>query len=292
MRKRLEELKLMADINDPLVKKRFEDNRGDMAKPIYRHLSDLKWRGYKRKVLMQRLETMNVIPDVLPTIGMYIGLTWKQCSYIWERITKHSTTDPTVSTVLAFGRKTIPHGAFVSSLMSLQLPTLTIQPYNAGTRLVTIAVVTPDLPDVATDSFTYRAHFLASNIPISPTETHVSLSRLSNETQTILPWLPPFSQMGAPYQRLCIFILEQNGPIDVSVVKNYGRFTVRENFVLKSFVHLNRLTPVGADVFRSQWDEGTAEVMRRIGAVGADVAFKRKKIEPLPYKRLKGERFR
>ena len=85
MREELEHLKILADSNDPNVKRRFEDGKGekaykiqasidvltnligDMAKPIYRFLADRKWREYKRKIMVQRITQMNVVPDVVPT---------------------------------------------------------------------------------------------------------------------------------------------------------------------------------------------------------------------------------
>ena len=228
---------------------------------------------------MQRITQMNVTPDVLPHI------------------------DPSVSTVLTFRNKKIPHGEFVLSALSEAPPSLDIQAYDKGERLVTVAVVNADVPNVEKDGFDTRCHFLASNIPISPTQTSVEISTLDLETQVILPWLPPYTQKGAPYQRLCIFILEQHPPdtsstdtphgeLDITQVKEKGRYTVRENFSLRSFLDKHGYKPVGVDLFRSQWDEGTAGVMERAGIVGADVEFRRKRVEPLPYKRLKEERFR
>ena len=296
LKQRLEKYKIYADINDPIVKKKFEDGQGmtvekmslwrigtnllstgDMNKPIYRHLAHLQWSSYKRKVLMQRITQMNMIPDVLPTI------------------------DPSVSTILRFGRKKVPHGDFVLSTFSERPPNFTIQPYDAGERLVSIAVVNPDVPNVEKDGFEHRCHFLASNVRLSPTETEVDLSTLDPATQVVIPWLPAYAQKGLPYQRMCIFVLQQHAPaspsstadggLDLEEIRKKEKYTTREGFNLRSFVDTNRLKPVGADLFRTQWDEGTAGVMARAGIVGADVAFKRKRIEPLPYKRLKGERF-
>ena len=39
-----------------------------MNKPIYRHLAHKKWSAMKRKILMQRITQMHVVPDVLPAI--------------------------------------------------------------------------------------------------------------------------------------------------------------------------------------------------------------------------------
>ena len=71
-----------------------------------------------------------------------------------------------------------------------------------------------------------------------------------------------------------------------------ARFAVRENFNLRAFADRFNLTPIGADLFRTKWDEGTQGVMRRAGVVGWDVEFRRKRVEPLPYKRKGGERYR
>ena len=248
-----------------------------MTKPIYRHLSNLKWRSYKRKVLMQRITQMDVVPDVLPSI------------------------DPTVNVSLSFGRKNIQHGDIVPSSTSEYPPTLDIQPYEAGEKLVTIAFVNPDVPNVEKDGFEYRCHFLACNVRISPTSTRVDLAGLDGESQIVIPWLAPYAQKGLPYQRLGIFVLEQEGPYDTSAnahsisvpsLKEKSHYASRENFILRSLSTKFNLKPIGVDLFRTKWDEDTAGVMERAGIIGADVEFKRKKIEPLPYQRLKGERFR
>ncbi|USW53343.1 Putative phosphatidylethanolamine-binding protein [Septoria linicola] len=292
MRRKLEATKILADINDPLVKKRFEDGQADMDKPIYRHLADKKWRSYERHLLIQRITQMNVVPDVLPDI------------------------DPVVSTKLTFANPSNPrkirnvqHGEIVDSRISEHPPTLDIQSYERGEKLVTIAIVNPDVPNVENDAFDYRCHFLACNIPISPTQTTVDLSKLSEQDQVILPWLPAYAQSGLPYQRMTVFVLEQpakqdsaDGTIETPVPhrlnladiksKRDGMFARREDFALRALKKDFELKPIGVDLFRTEWDEGTAGVMQRAGIVGSDVEFKRKRIEPLPYKRLKEERYR
>lgn len=224
---------------------------------------------------------MNLVPDILPSI------------------------DPTLNVSLSFGRKNIQHGDMVPSSISETQPILNIQPYEAGEKLLTIAVVNPDIPNVQKDAFDYRCHFLAVNVPISPTSTRVDFAELDEGSQVVIPWLPPYAQKGLPYQRLGIFVLEQQGPYEslsntttpsnflpTSLLKSHPRYVQRENFILRSLSTKFNLKPVGVDLFRAKWDEDTAAVMERAGIVGADVEFKRKKIEPLPYQRLKGERFR
>jgi large subunit ribosomal protein L35 len=52
------------------------------------------------------------------------------------------------------------------------------------------------------------------------------------------------------------------------------------------------LRPIGATLFRTKWDDNTAGVMARAGMEGANVEWKRKKVEPLPYKRRNPSTFR
>ncbi|BCS19323.1 mitochondrial 54S ribosomal protein mL38 [Aspergillus puulaauensis] len=264
----LEKLKVLADINDPLVKKKFEDGQGDMSKPIYRYLADQKWREYRRKIIIQRITQMKVIPDVLP-----------HC-------------DPAVDTKLYFNRKAVQPGEFVNSLVSTSAPKLDVQVFDGEEKLVTIAVVDSDVPNVEEDSFDYKMHYLAVNIPISAINTKVDLSQLSTESQLVMPWLPPVAQKGSPYHRLSLFILEQknNKPLDFAAVK--AKETSRDNTLLRTLQARYHLKPIGAHLFRTLWDEDTAEVMKQIGFPEAEMELRRKRSEALPYKRRNPSTFR
>ncbi|KAB8257924.1 phosphatidylethanolamine-binding protein [Aspergillus pseudonomiae] len=257
----LERLKILADINDPLVKKKFEDGQGDMSKPIYRYLADKKWREYRRKILVQRITQMKVIPDVLP-----------HC-------------DPTVDTKLYFGRSPVQPGEFVNSRVSTSAPKLDVQLFERGEKLVTIAVVDADVPNVEKDGFDYRMHYLAVNVPISAVSTKVDLSALSSESQVVLPWLPPVAQKGSPYHRLSVFIMEQKDskPLDFAAVK--AKETTRDNKLLRTLQARYHLKPIGAHLFRTEWDSTMAEVMKESGYAEVDMELRRKRVEPLPYKR-------
>ena len=239
-----------------------------MNKPVYRHLADRKWRSYQRLIIMQRINQMHVIPDVLPYI------------------------DPIVDVSVSFRRKTVRPGDFVHSTLSEVVPRLHVQYFEKGEKLLTVAVVDPDVPVVEKDSFMQRCHFLATNIRVSPTSPVVKLGELDKDTQILQPWLPPFAQKGSPYHRLCIFIFQQPdlNPVDMTVAKS--KSAERDEFYLRGFATRLQLTPVGAGMFRSQWDDGTASVMQRAGVEGADIEFKRERIEPLPYKKKDGSRFR
>jgi large subunit ribosomal protein L35 len=255
-----------------------------MTKPIYRYLADRKWRTYERPLLIQRITQMNIIPDLLPGLAPIVAT---------------SLAFPLPS--LPYKRKNIPHGEVVEARISENPAILTIQPFTPGEQLVTIAVVNPDVPDVASDSYNSRCHFLACNIPISAVNTQVKLASLDASTQVVHPWLPAYAQKGLEKQRMAIFVLAQrpgkdgkSETIDVSAVKTArdGMFGEREGFSLRSLLPKFGLSPIGADLFRTSWDASTAAVMKRAGIKGWNLEFKRKRVEPLPYQRLKEERYR
>ena len=217
--------------------------------------------------MLQRIMQMNIVPDVLPHL------------------------DPTADVALAFGRKEVQPGEFVESQISARPPQLNVQVFEKGEKLVSIAVIDSDVPNIETDHFDYRCHFLAVNVPISPVKPRVSLSQLSQETQVALPWLPPYAQKGSPYHRLSIFVLEQpeGRVLDVEKIREREQ---RPKFNLRSFNDKHIVKPIGVHLFRNIWDDDTAEVMRKAGIEGANIELKRKKPESLPYKKKNSERYR
>jgi large subunit ribosomal protein L35 len=239
-----------------------------MNKPIYRYLADRKWRAYKRKVLMQRITTMNVIPDVLPSI------------------------DPVADVNVAFRSSVIPHGDKVNSARSEHSPTVRVQTFDKGEKLVTIVAVDSDVPDVEKNGFTYRCHGIWANVTISPTKSTVTVERLP-EANTALPWLPPFAQKGSPYHRISLFVLKQKEG-EALPVETISNTVQRDGFILRSFVTKHKLEPIGVTMFRTEWDDNTSAVMHRANIPGADIVFKREKPLKLPekYNRKNGARYR
>ncbi|KAI0546301.1 ribosomal protein YmL35 [Xylaria curta] len=257
LRKYVEELKILVDINDPIVKRRFEDGLGDMNKPIYRHLAEKKWRGLPYRVITQRIQQLHIVPDVLPKF------------------------EPVADVELYFRRKKVEPGEIVDSRVSEVSPRLKVQVFNPGERLVSVAVVDLDVPNAETDSFDRRCHYLAANIPISPNQPSLPLGKVNKDTQLAVPWLPAFSQMGAPYHRLAVFVLEQKDGATIDIAKLRELYNGRDGFSLKSFQDKFPLKAVGLNIFRTVWDEGTAAVMERAGVPGADIQFKHKRVYSL-----------
>ncbi|ERS99306.1 mitochondrial large ribosomal subunit [Sporothrix schenckii 1099-18] len=298
LRRHLEHLKVLADINDPLVKRRFEDGLGDMNKPIYRYLAQERWRGRPLRLIQQRIQQFHLAPDLLPP----------------------SQIHPSADVELFFRTYKVAHGAIVDSLISEVTPRLRIQVFDRGTRLVSVVVVDPDVPDLTSDGFSRRVHFLATNIPVAPADPSVPLARLDPASQVVLPWLPAFAQKGSGPHRLAVFVLEQP-PVDAeSFDKNSSRIDTaalqkafasdpasaiaagadssssslsptanRDNFSLRSFVDKHDLTVVGCTLFRTQWDAGTEGVMERLGVPGADLELKATRLPSLkPPRKARG----
>ncbi|KAI9149597.1 PEBP-like protein [Paramyrothecium foliicola] len=265
MRKYVEELKILADINDPMVKKRFEDGLGDMNKPIYRHYAEKKWRSYDYRLIAQRIEQFHIVPDVLPKL------------------------DPTADVQLYFRQLKVSPGDFVDSAVSENPPRLRVQVFDKGERLVSVVVLDADVPDVEADGFSKRCHYLAANVPLSPADTSLPLSRVRGEDQLAVPWLPVFAQKGAPYHRVAVFLLEQEPGQRVDVAKLKELYASRDGFSLKSFRDKFGLKPFGFNMFRSVWDDNTAAVMARHGLPGADVEFRTARVHSLkPPKKARG----
>lgn len=234
-----------------------------MNKPIYRYLADKKWRQYQRLITVQRINQFGIVPDVLPFF------------------------EPTADVKMAFKKRNVQPGEFIDSRVSEVPARLNVQVFDKGERLVTIVVLDSDVPLVDKDSFMSRCHYLATNIPLSPADTSLPLSK-ATEAQLVLPWLPPFAQKGSPYHRYSVFVIQQEPgqTLDVAELKEKVK---RDKFHLKSFVDKHQIKPIGMSIFRSLWDEGTAGVMSRAGIEGADIEFKRKKVIALkPKQKARG----
>jgi large subunit ribosomal protein L35 len=208
---------------------------------------------------------MKVVPDVIPTLSLELDIR------------------------MSFNDRGVASGDFADSALTQTPPKLSLQSFKAGSRLISIAVIDPDVPNLETDHFESRCHFLALNIPISATAPHVDLAKLSS-SQVILPWLPPHALKGSPYHRLSLVILEHKDNTPIAAA-DFGEVT-RENFTVRRALARKPLRAVGAALFRTKWDENMAAVMARHGFEGATIELKRKKVLPLPYKRRNPTSFR
>jgi len=151
------------------------------------------------------------------------------------------TIDPTVDVQVRFRGYNVKPGTILNTLRTELPPSVKIASFAFGPRLCTIAVVDPDVPNVEKDTYMYRLH----------------------------------------WHRYGLFVFEQRNPIDAEVAKKSlldaeGSFK-RDKFILRSFQSKNELSPIGAFMWRNEWDEHTKEVMDRHGLEGADIMWQRVK---------------
>ncbi|KAK3995611.1 phosphatidylethanolamine-binding protein [Cladorrhinum sp. PSN332] len=272
LRKHVEELKILADINDPMVKRRFEDGMGDMNKPVYRHLAERRWRSMDYKIITQRINQFHIVPDLLPKF------------------------DPTMDVKMTFRGYKVAPGDILPSLTTEVPPTLRMQVFDKGERLLSIVVLDSDVPDPKKDTFQRRLHFMATNILWDPSKNSLNLARVNTSKESAdaslaVPWLPAFAQSGSPYHRMSVFVLQHKDskPLDVAQLQKLYGGKGRERFSVKSFRDKFDVEPVGFNLFRSVWDEHTGAVMERHGIPGADVEFKQQRVFSLkPARKARG----
>ena len=194
---------------------------------------------------------------------------------------------------MGFSRRNVQPGQFVESVLSERPLRLDVQVFDKGERLISIAVVDPDVPDLKNDSFSSRCHYLAVNIPISPSRPVVALGNLKDDEHVIHSWLPTFAQKGSPYHRIAVFVLQQNAeePLDLETMKR--RYATRHGWKLKPLLsQYTSLTPIGVNIFRTKWDEETDDLMKRLDVRGVGTELVRKKPEKNVYKKKDGSRYR
>ncbi|EMR10875.1 hypothetical protein PNEG_01022 [Pneumocystis murina B123] len=227
LKKYLNQLEILADINDPEIRWRFKHNDVDMSIPVYRYLAEQKWMKKPYHLLMQRIEQMYVIPDA------------------------YKRFKPTVEVLLRFGKEELEPGKFVPNNISALAPVIEINSFSGKEELYTIILLDLDVPDLEKDSFKIYLHWLISNIPISPTNASVQPSK-----GTILAsYIPPHPQKGSPYHRYTLLVFEQVKKIsnDYNIIRNC--------FNVNQFASLNNLKIVGIHFWRSVWDEHVDKVM-------------------------------
>jgi large subunit ribosomal protein L35 len=139
--------------------------------------------------------------------------------------------------------------------------------------LCTIAVVDPDVPDPKKDRFRYRCHWIVSNIPISPMQT-TAVGYSAKPADTLVPYLPPHAQKGAPYHRYAMIVFKQPEKIDAAALE--GNID-RDDFTMRGFQSKNKLCSIGAFMWRVEWDSHTKEIMQKHNLPGWDIMYKRSK---------------
>lgn len=239
-----ESLLIKAEEDNPevLYNSLFSLNSVDRSQPVYRNYLLKNWKKYNRMLIMQRLETLSIIPDTLPTL------------------------DPKVEIKLKFPNNNvdtwIEPGSILSSNVTSKPPSLEIIEFKESIdNLYTILIVNPDTPDIENDSFKTTLHYGLKNVKLSNNDSIIDIKKLdSNPDYTLINYLPPVPEKNLGNQRFAVWVFSQNNELNLS-----NNEINRDNFNIRDFVSKNNLNPIGAHVWRSCWDLNTENVRKLYG---------------------------
>ncbi|KAH8915908.1 PEBP-like protein [Atractiella rhizophila] len=194
----IEFLEVESEVNDPEVRWKFRNGLVDWNKPVYRHLAELAWRqNGPLSRLMQRITTMSLVPDLLPTDFV-------------------PSADLSIRLADEKGQLTeVAPGAFLPISATVDAPVINVMPFGTKEELYTLLIIDADYPHPEEDTFRCFLHQAVYNLPLSIHTTDVDLSAppSSSSAVTHFSYLPPHAQEGTPYHRITYLLLRQSSPI-------------------------------------------------------------------------------
>lgn len=246
-----ERLLVKAELDNPEVQYNFQyhekiendPNFIDYEQPVYRYLGKEHWESSAQMLLMQRLETLKVIPDTLPTLV--------------------PRTEVNLRFPFSTGvNKWVEPGELLSSNSTMFPPVFKIQEYellDPKKQLYTVLVVNPDEPDLENDSYRTTLNYGLSNLQISYNDNVVD-PRKYNESNVIADYLPPVPEKNVGKQRFAVWVFRQRDRLQTDPAA-----LDRHNFDIRQFAANHQLLPVGAHVWRSEWDSNVENVRQKYG---------------------------
>lgn len=236
----LEKTLIEAELDSPEVQYNFEIGQVDYREPVYRYLAEKKWREYDMLILIQRLETLKVIPDTMPTLNpkAHVELQFP-----------------------GFVNKWVVPGTVLPCAVATRPPLVKIQEFEeiADNSLYTLVIVDPDTPDLVNDSYTTSLQWAISNIPLSNVESVVDAEKATE----LIPYLPPTPEKNTGNHRYAVWAFRQtNGAIDSQTAQPLVK---REGFDIRAFSDELGLEAVGAHIWRSKYDRTTDELREKYG---------------------------
>ncbi|KAJ7590621.1 phosphatidylethanolamine-binding protein [Mycena floridula] len=267
LRAHAEILDVQSQINLPAVRWAVRNLNVDMSKRIHRYLLEQSWRkGGNLDLLMERVYQMNVAPDLVAAIHPSFELrltTGSRPKGLHPKAKNPSIVEP---------------GSFLLPKQTMRPPTMYSTVFHTDTRLYTMVMLDPDVPDPENQSYTTYLHWMQPNIPLSCSNT--SRLTISNDHT---PYLPPHPQKGSPYHRYTIFFLLQppittysrnvearakpgiptSQFLSIPVVKDEDRL----HFNLRDFTREWSMNPAdggAVQMWREVWDTTVPRIYRTI----------------------------
>lgn len=213
----------------------------DKTQPVYRWVLEQKWKEYGRMLTMQRLESLGVIPDTMPTL------------------------EPEVDVKLQFPCNNVETfvepGTILSSNVTCRPPSFDVTEFRESVDdLYTILIVDPDVPDVATDGYTTSLLWALKDVPASNSDTVIDAKKLTaNPGCELVSYQAPTPEKNSGNHRISVWVYRQS--------KKLGELSApsRESFDIRQFASEHDLKAVGAHVWRSAWDRNTEKVREMYG---------------------------
>ncbi|CAM0141336.1 mitochondrial 54S ribosomal protein YmL35 [Umbelopsis sp. WA50703] len=220
------DLKVKAELNEPEVQWRFQNGFRDMSQPVYRYMVQREFQKHQKSKLLERLLQMRICPDILEQF------------------------DPAAQVVINYGNQSVQEaGIFLQPGDTIEPPSVSFINFHEETKLYTILMIDPDVPDQERQAYQQQCLWLATNVPLSTTQP------IANGGDTVVPYTPPHPQKGTKYHRYTTVILEQpNGKIELSPSIESKRFDTRQ------LIQQHQLVPRGISFFREVWDEDVSRI--------------------------------
>lgn len=264
--KQIETLKIETEMKNPEVLYNVEYGSVeniDTTQPIYRKLLKEKWKDYDLMLLMQRLEQLHVIPDTLPTLDPKVDVKVKFSHNVEEEF-KNWITPGTVLPAFAVAKP----------------PVIQIQEFDelkSGNGLYTVLLVNPDTPDLPNNSFTTTLHYALTNVSLNNSDNIIDVAKLLNQGDDIIlkDYIPLTPEKNLKTQRACLWVFRQDGELSKDLAVE------RDNFDIRGFVESNKLLPIGAHVWRQQFDRSVNSIREQYGLGKGRVFYKDRSLIPM-----------
>lgn len=236
----------------------------DLSQPVYRDFLYNKWKSHDLMVLMQRLESLHVIPDTLPTLDPKVDVK--------VRFPHNDTAE--------FQQWVVP-GTILPAFAVAQPPSIQIQDFDNianENQLYTVVVVNPDTPDVENNSYTTSIHYGLANVSLNNVDNTISPEKLLNSEQawSFSEYLPLTPEKNTANHRACLWVFKQNGSVAIDKIASGSTFDIRQ------FAASHDLTAVGAHVWRQHFDRSVDQVRADYGLPAGRVFHRVRKDAPMP----------
>ncbi|EIN13222.1 PEBP-like protein [Punctularia strigosozonata HHB-11173 SS5] len=247
-------VEVQSQINRPEVRWKFRNGLADMTQPVYRKLTDLKWRTEgDLDLLMERIHQMNVVPDVLPSLHPTIDV----------RVTFPEAPSPRNRTVRK-AYKAVEPGVYLVPEQTRKPPHIYVSVMHPEERYYTLLLVDPDVPNETDGTYQTYLHWMITNIRLSSTTSLIETSR----PYIPFPYVPPHPQKGTDYHRYTLLLLPHAEPdkrIDIKPPTNAD--ADRQNFDVRGFMAehgLDGSVGGGAHMWREVWNEEVSKIYQDV----------------------------